>query len=174
MGITIQHTEECLCAAHIAALAGMAGAALGVHHFHDYGVDGQFDPVIERGTRRVISGFPLPFQAKATINWQLRNGHIVYSLETKTYNDIVLRSEAEATLLLVLLCLPKGIMDWHSATAEQTVLRNCCYWHILRGDPVRNENSTKRIAIPEEQLLTPDSLNHLLAYERARREAQIR
>jgi len=106
VSITIQHIKENLCAAHIYALAGMAGVALGLRHVNDYGVDGQFDPVVIRGSRRVISGIPLPFQAKSTVDWQIKDGHVIYDLESKTYNDIVSRTDAEATLLLVLLCLP--------------------------------------------------------------------
>ena len=67
MPITEQHTEESLCLAHIYALAGVAGVNYGIRKGYDYGVDGQFNEVITRGTRRVDSGFPLDFQAKATI-----------------------------------------------------------------------------------------------------------
>lgn len=172
MSITVQHIKENLCAAHIFAVAGMAGVGLGLRHVNDYGVDGQFDPVVIRGTRHVVSGIPLPFQAKSTIDWEIKNGLVVYDLESKTYNDIVSRTEAEATLLLVLLCLPKTATHWHSVTSRSTTLRNCCYWHHFRGDPVDNENSTKRIKIPTDQILTPESLKELLASEKARREAQ--
>lgn len=179
MGITLQHVEESLCAAHVTAIAGMAGAALGLNHLHDYGVDGQFEPIVERKvsakkTRKVISGFPLPFQAKATINWTLKDNKIIYDLESKSYNDIVLRTEAEATLLLVLLCLPKNKVDWHDVSSTGTMLRNCCYWQVIRGQPVINEKSTKRVFIPDVQLLTPSSLNDLLEAEKLRREAQVR
>lgn len=135
-------------------------------------MDGQFDPVVIRNRRRIISGIPLPFQAKSTINWEVKDGHVIYDLESKTYNDIVSRTDAEATLLLVLLCLPKAATSWHGVTAEGTTLRNCCYWHHFRGEPVPNDNSTKRIKIPAGQLLTPQSLIELLATEKARREAQ--
>ena len=91
---------------------------------------------------------------------------------SKTYNDIVSRTEAEATLLLVLLCLPKSATNWHAVTSAATTLRNCCYWHHFRGDVVSNEKSTKRIKIPTGQLFTPESLKDLLAIERARREGQ--
>ncbi|MCW2395305.1 MULTISPECIES: DUF4365 domain-containing protein [unclassified Sphingobium] len=173
MSITVEHIKENLCAAHIYAVAGMAGVCLGLRNVNDYGVDGQFDPVITRGSRRIISGIPLPFQAKSTINWEVKDGHVIYDLESKTYNDIVSRTDAEATLLLVLLCLPKEAATWHGITAYATTMRTCCYWHHFRGDPVPNEKSKKRIKIPMGQLLTPQSLNELLATEKARREAQV-
>jgi hypothetical protein len=168
--ITEQHTEESLCLAHIYALAGVAGVNYGIRKGYDYGVDGQFNEVITRGTRRVDSGFPLDFQAKATIDWELKDGHIVYDLEAKNYNDMVERSDAETTLMLILLCLPKARTQWHGATAQETIMRHCCYWHILTGEPTPN-TSKKRIFIPETQILTPDTLNELLTAERERREA---
>ena len=173
MPITIEHTKENLCAAHVYAICASAGVLLGNAHVHDYGVDGVFNTVINRRARRVVSGFPLDFQAKSTVNWEFKDNHVIYDLESKTYNDIVSRSDAETTLMLILLCLPKNCTDWHSVTAQYTTLRNCCYYHTLKGCPVENENSTKRIRIPLTQVLTAESLTQLLAAEKSRRESQL-
>mgnify|MGYP005821389005 CR=1 FL=1 len=172
MPITEQHTEESLCLAHIYALAGVAGVNYGIRKVYDYGVDGQFNTVVSRGNRKVDSGFPLDFQAKATVDWELSDGHIVYDLEAKTYNDMVERSEAETTLMLILLCLPRNRAAWHGTSTQETIMRHCCYWHILEGG-VTSNTSTKRIFIPQSQVLTPDVLNQLLAAERLRREGQL-
>ena len=173
MSITKQHCQESLCLAHIHALVGMAGAGLVSSYVQDYGVDGIFEEVVLRGSRRTLSGFPLQFQAKATTDWKLEDAHVVYDLESKTYNDIVCRSEAETSLLLVLLCLPADQSDWHSATIDCTTLRNSCYWHVPEGNPVLNEASTKRIRIPTDQLLTPSALRELLSAEKLRRLGQL-
>lgn len=175
MSITLPHTQESLCLAHIYALAGMAGVNYDVSYRYDYGVDGQFADVTHRPDgRRVASGYPLDFQAKATVNWQLVDGRIVYDLESKTYNDMVGRDVSETTLLLILLCLPQAATDWHEVISDgmTTTLRHCCYWHVLHGDPCVNA-STKRIFIPAEQLLTPKTLQELLAAERCRRQEQV-
>jgi hypothetical protein len=169
--ITEQHTEESLCFAHIYALAGVAGVNYSARKTYDYGVDGQFSPVVSRGGRRIDTGFPLDFQAKATVNWELVDGHIVYDLEAKTYNDFACRTSAESTMILILLCLPKIRGDWHGATCTETIMRHCCYWHVISGEPTSN-TSRQRIYVPNGNLLTPASLNELLALERARREGQ--
>ena len=171
MPITIQHTQESLCLAHIYAVAGVAGVNYAIRKNYDYGVDGQFSAVVNRDGRLVDSGHPLDFQAKATINWNLVNEHIVYDLEAKTYNDIVSRTLSETTLLLILLCLPKNQGEWHGATCDETILRHCCYWHTFTGELTSN-TSKIRIYVPSANLLTPVSLNSLLALEKARREAQ--
>lgn len=149
----------------------MAGVNLGLSHTQDYGVDGQFDPVVIRKGRRITTGFPLPFQAKASINWTLKDGYIVYDLEAKSFNDMVMRTEAESTLLLVLLCLPQDQPSWHSVSQETTYISHCCYWHIVEGELTDNATS-KRVYIPEDRLLTPQALLDLLEYERVRRIAQ--
>ena len=171
VSITVQHIQESLCLAHIYAVAGMAGVAHSLRNVHDYGVDGQFDPVIIRHGRRVVSGHPLAFQAKATINWELVEGEIVYDLEAKTYDDIVSRTDSEITMVLILLCMPKEQADWHITTPDATTIRHCCYWAILGGDPCGNA-SKKRIRIPATNLLTPDSLRELMEAEKVRRETQ--
>jgi Domain of unknown function (DUF4365) len=171
MPITVQHTQESLCLAHIYALGGVAGVNYAIRKVYDYGVDGQFNTVLERRGRKVDSGFPLDFQAKATINWELRNGSIVYDLEAKTYNDIVSRTPAETTLILILLCLPRDPAMWHVAEEQATTLRHCCYWHAFTGELTDNEN-TKRIEVPVGNLLTPAVLTDLLARERLRRQSQ--
>lgn len=155
---------------HIYALAGMAGVNYTVDRY-DYGVDGRFIPVTIRGNRRINSGFPLDFQAKATVDWEQKNGCIVYDLEAKTYNDIVGRTLAETTLILILLCLPKDQTHWHLAEETATTMRHCCYWHSFAGAATTNEN-TKRIHIPVQNRLTSVVLNDLLAKERMRREKQ--
>ena len=144
-----------------------------VQPVYDYGVDGQFSTVKRRPNgRRVASGYPLDFQAKATTDWNLIDGHIVYDLEAKTYDDMVGRDASETTLMLILLCLPKSQAEWHEATAEATTLRHCCYWDILHGTPC-GKASTKRIRIDETNILTPETLKELLEAETIRRQRQI-
>lgn len=173
LSITLQHTQESLCLAHSYAIAGVAGVNHAVKHVYDYGVDGQFATVTVRPDgRRITSGYPLDFQAKATINWELVEDNIIYDLEAKTYDDMISRDVSETTLVLILLCLPKSQAEWHESTAGATVIRHCCYWHILHGEPCGN-TSTKRIRIPATNLLTPNVLKALLAEERSRRQKQV-
>jgi hypothetical protein len=133
----------------------MAGLNYGVKHEYDYGVDGHFnlvalraDPNKPSGFRRVNTGYALEFQAKATYDWEEKDGHIVYDLEAKNYNDIVSRTTAEATLILILLCLPKEQEKWHDAGVDVTILRHCCYWHSFSGETT--DNSTKKRILRRE------------------------
>lgn len=150
----------------------MAGLIANIKRQFDYGVDGSFHPVKKRRDRFVESGIPLDFQLKATVDWQLRDDKIVYDLEAHTYNDLVTRTPAETTMILILLCLPRDSAEWHSATHDSTIFRNSCYWYLPEG-PETNNTSTQRVFIPRANLLTPTILEALMFEERARREAQV-
>jgi hypothetical protein len=130
LSITIQHTQESLCLAHIYALAGMAGANYIIRSIYDYGVNGQFVPVTSRNGRRVSTGHPLDFQAKSSINWQLSEGNVIYDLEAKTYDDIVTRDVSERTLLLILLCLPRSPEEWCPAPIEWSMQNVSAVWQL--------------------------------------------
>jgi hypothetical protein len=154
--------------AHIGAVVGGAGVNLAGVRVHDYGVDGTMRPVILRGHRRVESGFGLDFQAKATTKWWHEKEEVVYDLESKTYNDLVSRAPDLVRCLLILLCLPQNQAEWLHAAEHHTLLRNCCYWTFLDGNPTGNENSTVRVRIPRSQVLSPDAVGAILTAERAR------
>jgi hypothetical protein len=172
LSITVQHTQEILCMCHIYALAGVAGVNYALKPAYDYGVDGCFTPVTVRGNERVQGGVSLDFQAKATINWTVAQDDIVYDLDARAYNNIVSRGPEDTTLILILLCLPGAPDAWHGASADETVLRHCCYWHIFSGEMTEN-SSTKRIRIPTKNPLTPTSLLTLMEMEKRRRKGLL-
>ena len=170
LSITAQHTKEQLCNAHLTAIAARAGVNLHLGEGCDYGVDGQFRSVEVDGHRRRENGFGIDFQAKASICWLLEGPDIVFDLEAKTYNDLVSRSSAATGFIVVLLCLPRLSCNWHEVDHSSTVLRNGCYWLSITGSQTTNTQK-KRVRFPLTNLLTPTTLNDLIAADRAVREA---
>lgn len=166
--ITRQHCQELLSRAYIHALAASAGVNFSMGHAHDYGIDGQFKPVVARGHRLIESGAHLDFQLKASTDWQQVEHDIVYDLEAKNYNDIVDREPGATGFVLILLCLPSEESDWAAFTEDSLVLQRSCYWMRLEGALTDNV-ATKRIFIPRANLLTADSLKAVLEIERLRR-----
>jgi hypothetical protein len=167
--ITTKHTQESLSRSYIYAIAGSAGVNLQMERAFDYGIDGTFRSVVIRGNRRIESGYPVDFQLKCTKNWNYEGDNVSYSLETKTYNDLVTREREGIGAVLILLCVPETPDDWLEVCEEYTRLRRCCYYASLSGAPVENVESTRKILIPRANLLTAGSLNGLLAAERARK-----
>ena len=160
--ITQQHTQEQLSRAYVHAVTAKAG-----HIFEppqtDYGVDGTLLHVENRDGRRDRSGFAIDLQLKATTNWSIQDGYVIYDLEAKNYNDLIARfNRRRATpLLLVVLCLPEEEGDWLQITSDQMILKNCCYWCQLTGESTENKES-KRIKIPQSNILTPQTVRDLL------------
>lgn len=145
------------------AVAAMSGTSLS-YDIYDYGVDGTFRPVLIDGNRYYSTGFPLDFQLKASVNWEIADNHVVYDLEAKTYTDMVRRRDQEGAipLILILLCLPDERELWLSISEEMLIMKKCCYWHLITGEPSDN-TSTVRIKIPTSNLFCPDALNELLS-----------
>jgi hypothetical protein len=161
--ITIQHTKEELSMAYIQAVAAKAGQNLIVGRRHDYGYDGTIKHIIKDGFRHIESGFGFDFQAKATCDWSLEAGEVVYDLEAKTYNDFVTRANRNGALpsILIVMCLCASESDWLTVSCDQMVLKNCAYWLNLKGDVTTNK-ATKRIRIPAQNVFTPENMVTLL------------
>jgi hypothetical protein len=142
--LTDQHISESLSRAYVRAIAGRAGLNLAIREY-DYGVDGSFDEV------------------KASTQWQLNDIQVVYDLEVKTYNDLILRRSMRAATpcILILLALPSDSMQWLICEETQLRLQGTCYWEYLSGSPSENRQSV-RIRIPRSQRLNPESLLTLI------------
>jgi hypothetical protein len=105
--LTVQDAKEIMCLAHIYATAGMARVAFSAD-VHDYGVDGTFKVIRQRGTAQIPSGIPLDYQAKATTVWKFDGSYVVYDLDARAYNNIVERRPDETTMILIFEVDPIG------------------------------------------------------------------
>ena len=160
--LTEQHIAESLSRAYVRAIAGRAGLNLAIREY-DYGVDGSFDEIVVRKNRRVESGFSLSFQLKASTQWRLDSDRVIYNLEAKTYNDLILRRSMRAATpcILILLALPSDSGRWLICEESALRLEGACYWEYLSGSLSANRQSV-RIKIPRFQRLTPESLLTLI------------
>jgi hypothetical protein len=94
---------------------------------------------------------------------QLNDTQVVYDLEAKTYNDLILRCSMRTATpcILILLALPSDSMQWLICEETQLRLQGTCYWEYLSGGPSENRQSV-RIRIPRSQRLNPESLLTLI------------
>ncbi len=130
--LTDQYIAEALSRAYVRAITGRAGLNLAIREY-GYGVDGSFDEVVVRQSRRVESGFSLSFQLKASTQWQLDDIQVVYDLEAKIYNDLILRRSLRTATpcILILLALPPDSAQWLICEESQLRLQGTCYWEYL-------------------------------------------
>jgi len=161
--ITEEHIKEALSVSYIHALAGKAGLNVTTARRHDYGVDGTFHQVIFVGGYRCEAGFSLDFQAKASIDWSVTDSKIIYDLDAAEYTDLVTRARTTNATpkILILLCMHRDPNTWLDCTVDSLIMRKCCYWYRPTGPDTTN-TGTVRIKIPEQQHLTPTSLNDLM------------
>lgn len=157
--IPSEHVGETLSKTYIQTVAAQAGMKCESGQ-PEYGVDVTLREIVYLHNSFRPGGFTIDCQLKSTIDWELKDGEIIYDLRGKNYNDLVLR-EGGTPFILVLLCLPRDTSQWVELDEEQLSIRKCCYWTKLAGSPVKND-STKRIFIPRERLVTPDTLSDLM------------
>lgn len=161
--ITTQHIEEDLSKAYVMAIGARAGYSVDLDRPHDYTVDGTFHEIIIVENQRNESGYSIDFQLKASKNCVEENDFIKYDFDSNTYNYFIRRgnSKNSTPFILILLVLPDNPKEWLNITEESLILKKACYWYkIEKQEPTPNLNS-KRIFIPKNQLLTPDSLQGL-------------
>jgi hypothetical protein len=167
--LTQQHTQEGLSRSYVYAISSKAGVNLEIGRSFDYGFDGTFRPLVFRGNRRVESSFPLEFQLKCTTTWVIEDDVIRYDLESKNYNDLVTREPEGVGAVLILVCIPQDSDQWIHISEDYAMLKHCCYFHYVSGEPHHSESSTKRIRIPRANVLTDLSLIKILQEERERK-----
>lgn len=166
MTMPIQNIEESLSVSYVSAVAAKAGASLDIPS-RDFGVDvgiREIVKIVDDNGNISLVPWPVAFdcQLKATKNWEDKDDKIVYAIDVNTYNKLIHRQNHSITpCILVLLCLPKEEKDWLSITENELILRKCCYYYIIKGDPTDN-TSTITIRIPKENLFTPDAVNDLI------------
>ena len=160
MSITVQHQKEALGQAYVRAVIAKAGFNFGKSE-HDYGYDGTIKEVVNRGGRYVESCFGINFQLKSSCDVTFENGHVVYDLESKNYNDLVEESSMLPNIL-ILLALPTDSNDWLEVTADQLIMKRCAWWCSLEGQEPTTNQTTKRIFIPDGQILSPAALIGLM------------
>ncbi|WP_168210326.1 DUF4365 domain-containing protein [Persicimonas caeni] len=102
----------------------------------------------------------LDLQLKATSNATIREGQVVFDLKMKNYDE--LRERSQTPRLLVVLVLPANEDEWLEFGAEQLVARRCCYWYSLRGAEEVDNETSRRIEIPQVQVFSPEQLRALM------------
>jgi hypothetical protein len=176
--ITKDHAQEGLSRAYVQAISAAARVNASLGGEFDYGFDGVFNLVVDRGDeyyssgikRFINSGYALDFQLKCSWKWHIKDNHVVWSIKTKTYNDLVFRKDQPGgrAVILILMCLPKDENTWVQQNEDGMALKKCGYYYRIDGSRVHNENSTKTIRIPCANVFTPAALIKELDIEQKR------
>lgn len=160
MPITIQHKKEALGQAYVHAVIANAGFNFGKSEF-DYGFDGTIKDVVNRKGRFCETCFGLNFQLKSSSDVTFEDDYLVYDLESKNYNDLIIESTMLPNIL-ILFVLPPEEAEWVDVDYDRLVIRQCAWWCSLEGLPATDNEATKRIRIPIHQVFSPETLLELM------------
>jgi hypothetical protein len=162
VSIPVQHKEEFLSLAYVEAIVAHSGNTY--NRFEkDYGVDGTIRKITLFNGKPTDTCPLVDCQLKATVDWQLRDGRIVYEMEAEAYNKLVhCNSYSAIPRILVLLCLPREQQLWVEQDIEILKLRHCCYWIYIEGEETPNKRS-QTIYIPQTQIFSSDFIQALPA-----------
>ncbi|HEV3121114.1 MAG TPA: DUF4365 domain-containing protein [Isosphaeraceae bacterium] len=158
--LTQQHIQEALSKAYIQAVAGKAGLVCSFYDF-DYGIDLTVSEVTHRSGRRLLSGFKVDIQAKSSVSARVDPTEIFYSIERKSYDDLIM-TDVGTQRILVLLVLPRNEDEWFEQSEEQLLMRRCAYWLSLEGWEPTTNDARITISIPRINRLTVESLRAIL------------
>lgn len=152
--------KEELSLAYLTAVAAVGGVAVEPHRHDDDSVDVTIKKRLP-GRSGQSWNVSVNVQLKSTAtDVKTAGGALHYPLKAKNYND--LRAGGNVRHLLMLLVLPPEEEKWAACTAEELVIRKCMYWADPATWPPTGNQESVTVAIPEDNLVTPDALEKLL------------
>ena len=155
--------KERLSVAYVSAVVARCGMICKDNSGNlDVGIDVEIQKVNQLPNRKIVpTGYILHGQIKATTTSELHGDMVTYDLDADAYNKLV--SFEGGVAILILFCLPVDPYEWLYVDEAQFILRNCCYWTYLAGEPTQN-NRSQRIRISRSRLFTPEVVPQLLEW----------
>jgi hypothetical protein len=111
-------------------------------------------------------------QVKCTSQDIEKKDYINFSLDIKTYEKLRDRSVYVPIILIVVL-VPKNLDEWIDIDNERTISKKCAYWISLTGFPKSDNQKSIIVETPKINLITPESLSHIIKQEAEEKRKQI-
>lgn len=111
-------------------------------------------------------------QVKCTSQDIEKEDYLNFSLDTKTY-EILRNKLVYVPIILIVVLVPKEIDEWININNQITICKKCAYWISLTGFPSTNNQKNIKVRIPKANLITPESLSHIIEQEAEKRRKQI-
>lgn len=129
----------------------------------DYGEDFEIKELkVVNGNQRALNTY-FKIQLKSSTTWSIRDSEIVFDLESKTYNDIVLHNQQSTTkLILVLMCLKFDSESWCSIDKDFIKIENSLFWFHTDSLEMTANEATIRIKVPLNQVFNEAAIKYLI------------
>ncbi len=159
--LTRCQVESELSLAYLHAIAAKAAFSVDVPHIDSDSVDAIVAAKGKLAPDSIAFSPRIEIQLKSTINAAISShGMIAHQIPLKNYND--LKAPTVLPRLLVLLALPPLDIDWLVHHPDKLILQKCAYFLNLKGMPDLSGVADPTVHIPAGNMLTPDSLRHLM------------
>ena len=114
-------------------------------------------------TIRPVKGPPvcIDAQLKSSSSLQRDDDHLIINLPVKNYNDLCSEVVGNARILVV-LDLHEDETLWLETDDASMVSRRRAYWLDLYGQPPSDNTTSKRVRVPLDQPLTPQTLRAMM------------
>ena len=154
----------------ICAIAGCAAEITG-RVMDNEGIDVR---ITAPGLTNDVDDVTMKVQVKCTSNLIInKEGSIKYDLKVKNYNKLV-GTMSYGKQILIVVNVPENTNNWVDILQDKTLVRKCGYWIDLKGKSKTNNREAVRIDIPQENLLTPNSIQQLILEESENFKRNIR
>ena len=157
--------QEELSKAYIQTVASYAGYTVQHTDRDNDGVDSVIKSNGKPADDSILTSVSVEVQLKSCCSeehiFKNEDGNIVYDIKSRNYNFLV-DSNRQLDIILILLYLPSDKQNWISHSIDELIVRKCAYWISLKGLEKTNNNGTKRIIIPKENVFSPDALHQIM------------
>lgn len=104
-------------------------------------------------------------QLKTSTNWQLQDNEIIYDLEAKAYNNMILHNIKGAhKKIIVIMCLNNETeqTSWCTINEAHIKFQNSLFWYYIESKEKTDNSGTKRIHIPVTNVFNADAIQQLI------------
>lgn len=161
---TLQESMEDVSFAYMQGLCAYNGYTISKAERDNDGVDATIKCKgypIETSCKLCSPSIDIQLKASYAKFKQKRNGDLIFVLETKNYNNLIM-DDRMIPIILVVLHMDKERKKWVKHSKSALKITKCAYWVNLKNHQPTNNGSSISVIIPKENILSCECLKKLM------------
>lgn len=161
---TLQESMEDVSFAYMQGLCAYNGYTISKAERDNDGVDATIKCKgypIETSCKLCSPSIDIQLKASYAKFKQKRNGDLIFVLETKNYNNLIM-DDRMIPIILVVLHMDKERKKWVKHSKSALKITKCAYWVNLKNHQPTNNGSSISVVIPKENILSCECLKKLM------------
>jgi hypothetical protein len=140
--------------AYVQAVSALARCNVGNWRIDSDSVDISLRASVPDGKQTIYP--QLDIQLKCTDQDIFHDDGIHFLLKIKNYNDLTARVVNQR--LLVVVCVPEGVVNWAEQDVAKLSLKKCAYWLAPSKFPISDNQTAVTVKIPYKNIFSADNL----------------